>query len=165
MMRVHAVAWQDDERSHPDARSFPADTVHARATGSSSHLVVYCGVRNSWRISHSSSLPARRRWPRAACPARNGHPHLLVHRQLVSSLRTPPRCRPSVWNAVRLQRGTLSAIRLESCPPSRGIRTLTRRPHDRFAPAAGGTGLRLGLPRRPPALRCQHLDQIPPVAG
>ena len=34
------------------------------------------------------------------------------------SLRTPRRCPPSVWNAVRLQRATVSAITLEHCPPS-----------------------------------------------
>ena len=34
------------------------------------------------------------------------------------SLGTPRRCPTSVWNAVRLQRGTASAITLEHCPPS-----------------------------------------------
>jgi hypothetical protein len=31
-------------------------------------------------------------------------------------------CPPSPWNRVRHDGGTLSAISLESCPPSRGIR-------------------------------------------
>ena len=34
------------------------------------------------------------------------------------SLRTPRRCPPSIWNAVRLQHGTVSTITLEHCPPS-----------------------------------------------
>lgn len=37
---------------------------------------------------------------------------------LVGSLRTPYRCPRSDWNAVRLQRGTVSAITAECCPPS-----------------------------------------------
>lgn len=49
------------------------------------------------------------------------------------SLRTPRRCPPSIWNAVRLQRGTVSAITLEHCPPWRGIRSL--RPHLSFSTA------------------------------
>lgn len=32
-------------------------------------------------------------------------------------------CPPSPWNAVRDDAGTLSAISVESCPPSRGIRS------------------------------------------
>ena len=34
------------------------------------------------------------------------------------SLRTPLRCPPSQWNAVRLQRGTVSGMTVEYCPPS-----------------------------------------------
>lgn len=50
-----------------------------------------------------------------ASPLRSIKPASLC---LVGSLRTPRQCPPSVWNAVRLQRGIVSAITAECCPPS-----------------------------------------------